>query len=184
LKLQRFWSVATALQLEEVWVLVDKVDEAPGTQTAPAIFDCIADLLLAENLMEFRVGEKQVMCFKVFLTHPRELQHLLKSAGFRTDRIKSESIAWSRKDLDSALTKRLVHFSNHNIGNFSELCAQDAQQTHDRLLDECDLRPRTLFRMAHEIFCELQRSGDSTADKLSKSMVDAGIRTAKEAVVG
>ncbi len=184
LKIQRFWSVANAFGIEAVWILVDKVDESPGTQGAAAIFECVAELLLAQTLLEYRVDEKQVICFKIFLTHPDDLKPMLKNAGFRTDRVKSETISWTRKDLNEALTKRLAHFSSRNVTNFDQLCATEAQGTHDRLLDECGLRPRTLFRMAHEIFSALQRSGDPAAEKLSPSMVETGITAGKEAVVG
>jgi len=184
LRIQRFWAVANAFGVESVWILVDKVDESPGTQGVNAIFECIADLLLTQTLLEFRVDEKQVICFKAFLTNPTDLRPMLKDAGFRTDRIKSELIAWTRKDLDEALRKRLAHFSNHNVDHFDQLCAPEASGTHDALLDACELRPRTLFRIAHEIFAELQRNGDRTTDKLSKSMVEIGIKAGKEAVVG
>lgn len=184
MRLQRFWGVVNAFRIDAVWVLVDKVDESPGTQGAEAIFKCVADLLLTPTVMEYRVDEKQVICFKVFLTHPAELGPMLKVAGFRPDRVKVETISWTRRDLDQAMTKRLGHYSNLNVTSFDALCAAEAIGTHDRLLDECGLRPRTLFRMAHEIFAQLQLSGDPAADKLSRSMVDAGIAAGKEAVVG
>jgi hypothetical protein len=184
MRLQRFWGVVNAFKVESVWVLIDKVDESTATVEAEAIFKCIADLLLTPTIMEYRVDEKQVICFKVFLTHPAEVEPMLKAAGFRRDRIKVESIKWTRKDLDTALQRRLSHFSKLNVSNFDNLCAADAIGTHDRLLDECGLRPRTLFRFAHEIFGQLQLTNDPTIEKFSRSMVDAGIAAGKEATVG
>lgn len=184
LKVQRFWSVANAMGVGSVWILIDKVDEAPGTQSPEAIFDCVADLLLSQTLLEYQADNSQVIGFKVFLTYPDEMAALLKKAYFRYDRIKAERISWSRKDLNMALVKRLSHFSTGAVAHFDQICAAGAQGAHDRLLDGCELRPRTLFRMAHEVFAEFQRTADATSELLPQSAVDAGILAGRAAVVG
>jgi hypothetical protein len=184
LRLQKFWGVAAALGVPSIWVLVDKIDEAPGVQTADAIFKAVSYILLTQSLLEFSVDTKQVLCLKVFLTRPGEVQPQLKSAGFRTDRVKTEEIRWARKDLNDALTKRLSHFSGRTVLHFDAICASQAQGTHDKLLDKCDLRPRTLFRMAHEILAEFDLTSDATADKLDQQSIERGIDRGLKAVVG
>jgi len=184
LRLQRFWGVAAALGVPSVWVLVDKVDEAPGIQSAEAIFKAVSAILLTQNLLEFSVGTKQVLCLKVFLTRPTEIQEQLRLAGFRKDRVKTEEIRWARKDLNAALSRRLGHFSGRTVLNFDDICVPLARGTHDKLLDKCDLRPRTLFRMAHEILAEFDLTSDFAAEKLDPQSIDRGIERGLKAVVG
>lgn len=125
-----------------------------------------------------------MLCCKVFLTRPTEVQEHLKSAGFRTDRIKTAEIRWTRRDLNDALTKRLSHFSGTTVLHFDEICVPQAKGTHDKLLDKCDLRPRTLFRMAHEILAEFDLTSDFVADKLDPQSIERGIDRGLKAVVG
>jgi len=54
--------------------------------------------------------------------------------------------------------------------------------TEDKLLDECQLRPRTLFGMAHEIFGEFERQNVRYAKKLTRESIDVGRRKGLEAV--
>lgn len=184
LRLQRFWGVASAFGVPNIWVLVDKVDEAPGVQSAEAVFRAISSILLTQNLLEFSVDTKQVLCCKVFLTRPTEVQSHLKAAGFRMDRVKTEEIRWARKDLNDALTRRLGHFSGKTVLHFDTICAPQAQGTHDKLLDRCDLRPRTLFRMAHEILAEFDLTSDFAAEKLDLQSIEHGIDRGLKSVVG
>jgi hypothetical protein len=182
IRVQRFWSLAKAMGVESVWVLVDGVDEHPATRTGKAIFDCMAEILLNQRLMEFREADKQVMCFKVFLTRPEELQPLLDEEKFRKDRIPIRKIGWKRKDLDIALKRRLAHYSNQAVLTFDDVCEARLQGTHSRLLDECGLNPRTLFFMGYQIFAAFQNS-EPGVTKLDKESIDEGIRLAKEAVM-
>lgn len=183
LRMRRFWSLARAMGLDSIWVLLDRVDETPQTQTPEGIFKCVSALLLDQQLMEFSQGRTQVMCFKIFLTMPDEVGELLNKAKFRRDRIKVKTIEWSRKDLNHALTRRLAHFSNRNIFNFDEICEEDRSGTHDRLLDECNLRPRTLFRMPYEILHAFEERDDPTAMKLDGGSIDKGIKAALSEVL-
>jgi len=184
LRLQRFWGVAAAMGASGVWILIDKVDEAPGVQSPEAIFKAISSILLTQNLLEFSEDKKQVLCCKIFLTRPAEVLEQLNAAGFRRDRIKTDMIRWSRADLHNALVKRLGHFSGDTVLHFDEMCVPEAKGTHDKLLDSCDLRPRTLFRMAHEILAEFDLTSDYAAEKLDRQSIDRGIARGLTAVVG
>lgn len=178
IRLQRFWSLANAMGIENVWILIDGVDEHPLTRSAQTIFDCLAEILLNQRLIEFREGDKQVMCFKVFLTHPEELRPLLDAQGFRSDRIPIRTIQWQRRNLDIALQKRLAYYSNRAVLSFDQICEGKLNGTHQRMLDECNLNPRTLFLMGYQIFAAFQ-SADSDATLLDKESIDEGIQLAK-----
>jgi hypothetical protein len=178
LRLRRFWSLARSMGVGSVWVLVDGVDEATGLANAELIFNCVADLLLAQSILEFRQDDFQVLCFKVFLTKPEEIVPRLEVAGFRRDRIKTETIAWTRKDLDTVLKRRLAHFSTNQVLHLDEICAADATGTHDRVLDEARLRPRLMFRIVHEILSCFQRDSSPGEHLLDRSSIDSGIKAA------
>ncbi|MGC2829792.1 MAG: hypothetical protein WB994_09150, partial [Candidatus Acidiferrum sp.] len=180
IRLQRFWSLAKAMGVENIWVLVDGIDEHPAVRTGKAIFQCVAEILLNQRLLEFREADKQVMCFKVFLTRPEELEPLLDEEKFRKDRIPVRKIGWKRKDLDIALKRRFAHYSNRSVLNFDDICEPKLAGTHDRLLDECGLNPRILFFMAYQILAAFQ-SVDQTATKLDKDSIDEGIALGKAA---
>ncbi len=182
LRLQRFWSLASRLGVKSIWVLIDGVDEAPGVSSPEGIYNVLSELLFSQPVMEFRPDKEQLICFKVFLTRPEKLKPLLKKNGFRLDRIKIEDISWQRKDLDSVLQKRLAYFSNKNVLNFDSICMPEAAGTHDRLLDEADLRPRTLFRMAHEILSEFQRKSEVDDVYIDTASIEHGIVRGKDAV--
>lgn len=94
------------------------------------------------------------MCFKIFLSHQAEVRRLLEQNRFRKDRIVVRDIEWRRSELKTAFERRLAHFSGNRVLSFDEICEPALGGTEDKLLDECQLRPRTLFRMAHEIFGE------------------------------
>jgi hypothetical protein len=184
LRIQRFWQLAKAFGVESVWILIDGVDESPGVTRGDAIFNCVAELLLSQRIMEFRDSEQQVLCFKVFLTRPEYLIGYLDKAGFRKDRIKTDIIEWNRADMKWALRRRLGYYSNHQVIDFDQICDQDAQGTHDKLLDNCGLRPRTLFRMAHEIFTEFERKNRSGVTLIDRDSVDVGCQKGLESVIG
>lgn len=183
-RLQRLWTLATAAGIDSVWVMVDGIDEAPNVRTPQEIFNCVADILLSQGLIEFRQEARQAICFKVFLTHPDELKPLLKAHDFRFDRITAQDINLQRSDLNSALVKRLSHFSNRAVIDFDRLCESNARGTHDRMIDQCGNRPRTLFRMGHEILSIFNRSDDTGATMLDKTSIDEGIRLALAATSG
>lgn len=182
IRLQRFWALAKAMSVDNIWVLVDGVDEHPSARTGEAIFQCVAEILLNQRLMEFREEDKQVMCFKVFLTRPDELRPLLDAEKFRKDRIPVRKIEWKRKDLDIALKRRLAHYSNRMVLSFDNLCEAKLRGTHDRMLDECGLNPRTLFFMGYQIFAAFQNTEAGVA-KIDKDSIDEGIKLAKDAVL-
>jgi hypothetical protein len=184
LRLQRFWYLAKAFGVESIWILVDSIDETPNVQDSGRIFDAVAELLLAQRVLEFRDEDKQVICFKVFLTKPEELQPLLDSAGFRKDRVSTEIITWTEQDLAKAFTRRLSHYSNHKVLYFDELCDETAQGSHELLLASCDLRPRTLFMMAQEVLNQYELRDNSSIRLLDKDMVTKGIHVGKQKVFG
>ncbi len=184
LRIQRLWRVAQALGFDSVWVLVDKVDEGPGCQAPQAIFDCVANILLSQTLLEFAEGNNQVLCFKIFLTHPGKIEPLLKNADFRHDRIKLDYLRWSAADLQKALSRRLAHYSNKQVLSFDSICTNEAKGTHDRLVKACEGRPRTLFRMAHEILEAFDRLGEPHTTKIGVEAVEVGIAEGRDAVFG
>ena len=66
--------------------------------------------------------------------------------------------------------------------NFDQLCLPEAKGTHDLLLDSAELRPRTLFRMAHEIFAEFQRRSNPKEVLIDEASIKSGIDAGKSAV--
>ncbi len=181
-RLERFWYLARALGLEAVWVLVDSVDEHPLANSGQAIFEAMAELLMNLRILEFREGDKQVICFKLFLTRPAEVLPLLEQANFRKDRVPIRTIEWSRRDLDLALQKRLAHYSNKNVLSFDDLCDPALKGTHDKLLDAARLRPRVLFRTAYEIFAVFQRTAAPGLSKIDRDSVTEGLALGSKAV--
>jgi hypothetical protein len=147
------------------------------------MFDCVAELLLDQRIIEFRRDDEQVLCFKVFLTRPAEIQPLLAVARFRTDRIKTTTIQWARKDLDRALQRRLAYFSGNTILDFGALCDSSVKDAQSKLLDACDLSPRTLFRMCHEVLNQLELRNDGAIESIDRAMLEAGINLGRGAVV-
>jgi hypothetical protein len=135
-------------------------------------------------VMEFRRDSTQLICFKVFLTRPDEVKPLLEEAGFRFDRLKMEDIKWHRKDINRCLGKRLAFYSNNRVLNFDQICLPEAKGTHDLLLDSAELRPRTLFRMAHEILAEFQRRSNPEEVLIDEASIKSGIEAGKSAVFG
>ena len=184
LLLQRLWSLARKMGANSIWVLIDGVDEASGASSPEAIFNAISALLVSLPVMEFRGGSTQRICFKVFLTRPDEVKPLLKDVGFRFDRLKTEDIKWHRKDLNQCLMKRLAFYSNNRILTFDQICLTEAKGTHDLLLDSAELRPRTLFRMAHEILAEFQRRSNPEDVLIDEASIKSGIDAGKSAVFG
>ena len=183
-RLRRFWYLAHSVGVNTVWVMVDGVDEEPSVRTGSDIVDCVSELLLSQSTLEFRQDETQVICFKCFLSRPEEVLPELQAERYRKDRVKTETISWSRADLDRALQRRLAYFSNKKILSFDDLCTPDGKGTHDRLVDACELNPRTLFRMAHEIFTVFERRSKRGEYLLDAASIQAGIQAGQEAAVG
>ena len=183
-RLERFNGLSRAAGIDSIWVMVDGIDEAPGVRSPGEIFDCVSGILLSQRLIEFREGNRQTICFKIFLTHPQELKPILKGKDFRFDRISCHEITLNRVDLDRALVGRLAHFSTGRVKSFDTLCQQDARTTHDRLLDESDERPRTLFRMCHEILSAFNRNDQTNSPLLDRKSIDEGIAKAQAAATG
>ena len=181
-RLERFWYLAKALGLEGVWVLVDSVDEHPLANSGLAIFEAMAELLLNLRILEFREGDKQVICFKVFLTRPAEVLPLMEQAYFRKDRVAIRTIEWTRRDLDFALQKRLAHYSNNHVLSFDDMCDSALKGTHDKLLDAAQLRPRVLFRTAYEVFAVFQRTAAPGLSKIDRDSVTEGLALGGRAV--
>ena len=184
LALLRFWELAHAMGATGIRVLVDRIDEASGVSTPAEIIDCIRHLILSQQLMEFREGDRQVLGVTVFLSHPSRLVPILDESGFRRDRVAVEHIRWNRPDLEAAMVRRLEHFSNGRVSSFSAMCEPELGNTQDRLLQASGLRPRTLFRMGAEILKAFQRSGRSGEWMLNESDVENGIRAGQIAVFG
>lgn len=157
-RLQRFWDLANSAGLSSIWILVDGLDEAPTTKTPEAILACLAEILLSQRLMEFRTGNTQVMCFKIFMTHPEALRRLLAMEDFRFDRISVHDIGLTHADLNLALSRRLAHFSNDKVLHFDEICESAARGAHDQIVALANKHPRTLFRIAHEVFSQFERT--------------------------
>jgi hypothetical protein len=181
-RLERFWYLAKALGLEAVWVLVDSVDEHPLANSGQAIFDAMAEILMNLRILEFREGDKQVICFKLFLTRPTEVLPLLEREGFRKDRVPIRTIEWTRRDLDLALQKRLAHYSNKTVLSFDDLCDPAIKGTHDTLLDAAQLRPRVLFRTAYEILAVFQRTAAPGLSKIDRDSINEGLALGTKAV--
>lgn len=181
-RLERFWYLARAFGFEAVWVLVDSVDEHPLANSGQAIFDAMAELLMNLRILEFRDGDRQVICFKIFLTRPAEVLPLLEHANFRKDRVPIRTIEWTRRDLDLALQKRLYHYSSNSLLSFDELCDPALKGTHDKLLDAAELRPRVLFRTAYEIFAVFQRAAVPGLSKIDRDSITEGLALGGKAV--
>lgn len=184
LRLERFWYLAQSMGINNIWVLVDGIDEASGVNSCENIFNCIFEILLSQRILEFRQDNRQCICFKFFLTNPEELIPMLDNSNFRKDRVKVKLIEWERSDLDSALKNRLAFFSNDRVLSFDDLCDQDAKGAHALLLDKCQLRPRTLFRMTHEIFSEIEKKDQKKQILIDKQSVDIGIESGLKATFG
>ena len=184
LRLERFWYLAKALGVESIWVLIDNVDLDAGSR-GDQIFDCIADLLLSQRIMEFRdENNQQVICFHVFLSRHEYVLDLLEKEFFRRDRIETHVIKWERRDLDFAFTKRLAFHSNKRVLSFDQLCDENAQGTHDKLLDESQLRPRVLFHMANEILAEFDRKTGKEVTLIDKNSVEIGCAEGLKSMLG
>ena len=184
LRLERFWYLAKALGVESIWVLIDNVDGSAGSR-GEQMFNCIADLLLSQRIMEFREEyDQQVICFQVFLSRHEYILDLLEKEFFRRDRIETHVIEWERRDLDTAFQKRLAYHSNKRVLSFDQICEPDAQGTHDRLLDKCELRPRVLFHMAYEILAEFDRKTQSGVTLIDKNSVEIGCAKGLQSALG
>ena len=136
-----------------------------------------------DSATQFRQDERQVICFKMFLTMPDEVEEHLRQERFRFDRISSQRVAWQRRDMDLALRKRISFYSSGNVDHFDRLCGSDAAGSHDLLLDRCRLRPRTLFRMAHEIISAFDRRNADDEALVDRQSVDEGVAAGERTVL-
>jgi hypothetical protein len=178
MRLERFWSLARAMGVANIWILVDIVDEYSHARTSQAIFDCIARILLNHKLMEFQEASKQAICFKFFLPRTEELQPLLKAEGFHDNEILVRTFEWDDDHLRVALRKRLNHYSTQRVSSFDDICDPKLKDTQQRILNECNSNPGTLFFMGYEIFVAFQHSSE-VHHKIDKDSIEKGISAAK-----
>lgn len=146
-QIKEFIDLLRFLGFDAAYVLVDRVDELPGTSGRPQSgVDLLQPLLNDLVLMEL-----PHLAFKFFL--PAEMQSGVK-AIVRTDRITSHYVTWSDDDLHRLLETRLRVFSDDRIESLSQVSKMGLKDMDDRLVEQAAGSPRNLIRLGEFIFSE------------------------------
>jgi len=156
-QLQLLRRIANKLGKSAIYVLIDRVDELPITNTASASYDFIAPLLTNLQLLE-----SPGYSFKFFLWDMLlpGYQHYA-----RPDRIKYHILLWTQSQLRTMLSERLRAYSQGRVSSLGELLRADA--SFDDLVIYFALgSPRTIIRMCKEII-DQQSEINSDVDRLS-----------------
>lgn len=164
--LQTFARLVANMGREAIYVLVDRVDEMPGTVTNPEKSVALLKPLVADQPLI----EMSHVAFKFFLpiTIGAALQ---ESVPIRRDRVVVHLVNWDRDTLKELIQLRLRFFSQDCVPRLEDLCAPEARYAvMDKLVNACESSPRTLLRLCRALI-QHHVKNTSTALLISRSEV-------------
>ena len=149
--------ICRSLGWSSVYVLVDKVDETPSTNTDPAS----AFKLIRPLLVDLPTLEAAGAAFKFFLWDQTE--EAFRTGGGRPDRVQVVTLDWTVIELELMLSRRLRSFSGGAVESFNALMCSDGKVDSHRLLAYlANGSPRDMIRMAASIIAEQTRHSSDT----------------------
>jgi hypothetical protein len=164
---------ANTVGFESTYVLVDRVDEMPITDTATKTFEFIWPLLA-----DLRTVEVPGVAFKFFLWD--EIGGMLAASSFRADRIEMDQLRWSQSELSDMLSKRLSTYSEGRVSSFNELIDSVATlDAHALLAFLANGSPRDMYRLARRVVAEHTRTTEQQGE-ISLASLWRGVRQFSE----
>jgi hypothetical protein len=171
---EKLLEVAQAIGFESTYVLVDRVDEMPITDTAQTTFQFIWPLLA-----DLRTLEVSGVAFKLFLWD--EIAELLTENNFRFDRIEMDRLKWDQRELSDMLSRRLSTYSEGGVTSLNELVEEGGGfDVHALVAYLANGSPRDMYRLARRIVAEQTRISDDV-DRITLDSVWLGVRKFSEA---
>ncbi len=171
LEIMRTFALLTmAIGYRAVYVLVDRVDEAPETAEEPtAAADLLKPLVADQPLLEMRG-----MAFKFFL--PLRVGKALRQVvNVRDDRVLWHTVTWDRKSLRRMIELRLSHYSDGMVSRMEDLCDTRAKRIAvDALIEASDGSPRTMLRLCNALLHYHVANSDSVL--IDRSEITDAIR--------
>lgn len=161
--------IASKLGYASIYVLIDKIDENPLTNTGSAddSFRFIVPILSDLQLLETKG-----YAFKLFLWNLL-LEDCRKVA--RPDRVKYYTLEWDFKQIRGMLSERLKAHSSSSVVSFDDLLVEPLPFSLDELISIFSQgSPRNMVRIGKEIF-DQQSEIDSSAKKISIEAVNKGL---------
>jgi hypothetical protein len=170
LDLERLSAIAKSLGFESTYVLVDRVDEIGLTAT-----DASKTLQFIQPLAtDLPTLEMDGMGFKFFLWDL--IEEDLRASGGRPDRVPIYTLAWSARDLEEMIARRLAALSDGRVSRLKELFCPEVGLNVDLLMAMlANGSPRDLIRMMARVVSEQTRMTDEAACIDPKALWD-GIR--------
>ena len=161
-------SIASKLEFDAIYILIDRVDEAELTgNNASATFDMLRPLLIDLELLELKG-----FGFKFFLWDKLESSY---SEIGRTDRISQETLEWNDSMLIQMWEKRLQAYSNNKMSNLNSISDPTTPHNIDELaLIFAHRSPRDMIRIGAQIITEQQES-NNTSKKITQNAIYRGI---------
>ncbi|RAK06305.1 hypothetical protein C8C77_12524 [Halanaerobium saccharolyticum] len=106
--------IAKKIGFESIYILIDKIEEYPSTNTPEKAYELISELL--ENLVILETGN---FAFKFFLWD--KIEQLCIDNKIRFDRILDYKLKWSKKRLKELLIKRIKYYSKGKHNSFEDI---------------------------------------------------------------
>jgi hypothetical protein len=151
--MRRFVEVAHQLGIEQLLVMVDRVDEFQGTAGKPERQTDLLRPLLAN------APARGIWCFKLFL--PLKLLPVLREKlgpdEFREDKTQVLEVEWKAVDIATLLQARLSASSQGRYSSFAPLVQGEPADVDEQLVQFAHHSPRDLVRLCNRIFAEHTR---------------------------
>jgi len=152
---QALGHLASAVGLDAVYVLVDKVDETASTSNDAAA----AYALVAPLLQDLRILSLRPFCFKFFLPDTLSEHHAEKA---RPDRVQQFALRWSPVEVSEMLSRRLAAYSGGRLTSLSQILEDNPSLrwfVDHYLIRFAEGSPRDMVRILNRILAEQMRWG-------------------------
>jgi hypothetical protein len=161
-RMDEFFGVARAFEVDTVYVLIDGLDEFRETdQDRETAFRLIEPLVTQLHLLEL-----PNLAFKFFL--PLGLESLVQSS-IRDDRLASFVITWSTSELTLLLEERVKAFNTQGYTGVAPLCELGFHLEIDHeLVVEAGNSPRNLMRLGALLLSEHCKVPVAAHSKITK----------------
>jgi len=143
-----FVDLARSSELKTVYILMDRLDEAPETANDPEMIVNLLEPLLAS----LPIMETPGAAFKIFL--PRLVFEPLRVCRtVRLDRLGVYGIEWEDRLLAEMLSRRLLAYSNGRIRSLAQICTSPLAEFIDqKMVEWADGSPRQMLRLGNLFF--------------------------------
>lgn len=164
--LDKLCSLILKSQIEEIIILVDKIDEDPRFKNdAERIAKFIEGIASNHNVI---INEK----FKVILFVWSTPFNAIRS-NIRTQKIILQPLSWTQSGLKEAAGKRMSAFSDGIVNSIESVFSEDAISSIDDLIVMCNKNPRDLWHLMDKTMGS-QFEIDSSK-KITKEAIDVGV---------